>query len=303
MDMLSSNGGLVVRSTVAPVLVALALGCDSAVHPSAPEQPVQKQPTPTDSATAGLHIKLTGDTSWAYVDREFSLAVKATDEHGNLVDADLAQISTSDPSVARLDQSFPWSEIPYPGGPTIKMVMAQFDLAAVGTTVFRARLGDLTDSITVMVHPLPPPTQALVVDSFYVVESHDCPSGCSSVSYWPVMRLHEPTGTSHAAVVAVYFSVPTVNTRLCTGSLLFEPGSFQYVDTKRENYYASDLEMAPLNGQPVPDGPATARVIVSDSQGHLGSIEMTGPILRGPNAPIVPTSQSDALNWLCWGGV
>jgi hypothetical protein len=248
MDMLSSSGVSVARR-IAPVLVALALGCDSAVRPNVPEQPVKKEPPQTDSATTtGLptHIELAGDTSWAYVDREFSLAVKARDEHWNFVDADSAEISTSDPSLARLDQAYPWSERFYPGGPQIKMVLAQFDLAATGTTIFRARL---------------------------------------------------------ATVVAVYFSVPTVNTRLCTGSLFFEPGSFQYVDTKRENYYASDLEMAARNGTPVPDGLATARLIVSDAQGHLGSIETTGPILRGPTAPIVPTSSSETLNWLCWGGV
>jgi hypothetical protein len=282
------------------VLVLLALGCDSAVQPDASDQPVQKAPSPTDTATAGLakHIALTGDTSLAYIDRELSFTVTATDEHGHVVDSDLAEISASELSIAQLQRRLPFSGLSYPGGPTVRGVQADFGLVAVGTTTIRARLGDLTDSITLVVHPFPPPTQALVVDSFYVVESSDCPPGGCSYEYWPVMRLHEPTGANQANLVAVYFSVPTLNTRLCRGSLLFGPGSFQYVDSKRENYYGSDLLMG--SGRPAPDGAAVARLIVSDVQGHLGSIEVTGPILRGADAPSIPTVDSNILSWLCW---
>jgi hypothetical protein len=49
----------------------------------------------------------------------------------------------------------------------------------------------------------------------------------------------------------------------------------------------------------VPDGPAVGRVLVRDSQGKLGLIEVTGPILRGLKDPAVPSTTSNLEVWSC----
>jgi hypothetical protein len=286
--------------------IVVAAACGSA-DPSAllPSVPVQKQPgpsTPTDTAASRVvaKITLTGDTSWAYVGRRVRLHIDATDSSGKLMNSDAADISSSDDAVARLAQSYRYSLIPSFGADTVHILGVDFDLSAIGTTTFRARLGNLTDSLVVQVNPLPLSMQALVVDSFYVVEAHvACSFDCPYLVYWPVMRLREPSGNNYADVVAVDFSVPTLTTGLCKGRLRFANGSSDYVNYIRDYLWSNDLVMVTLDGTPVPDGSALGRLLVRDSQGKLGLVETTGPILRGLKNPAVPSTGSSIEVWSC----
>jgi hypothetical protein len=67
----------------------------------------------------------------------------------------------------------------------------------------------------------------------------------------------------------------------------------------RDYLWSNDLVMVNLDGTPVPDGPAVGRVFVRDSQGKLGVIDVTGPILRGLKNPAVPSTGSSIEVWSC----
>jgi hypothetical protein len=289
------------RGTCAALFASLVLACDAADRSSAPaERPVQKPPIDTAKANPPVMSKLVirTDTSWAYVGRRIGLEVDATDVNGRPMNSDGAEITLTDTSVAQIGSREVYRSI-LSSGDTIRGAFAFLNLAAVGTTTIRARLGDFADSITVTVNPLPPPSSALVVDDFYVVEQHVCESECAYLVYWPIMRLREPTGTSYADAVAIEFTVPTKTTGMCMGPLRFATGASDYVDYVRDYLWSNDLLMVSLNGTPVPDGLATAHVIVRDAHGTVGTVEATGPILRGLANPSLPRTASNLETWYC----
>jgi hypothetical protein len=301
------------RGMFAPLLFLVVCGCDSYSHPAAPaDTPHQAPPdTPTKFVATKLTLQVV-DTSLVYVGRRLELMAEARDSAGNLVDADLAEVTSSNSGVAQFVRQYAYTDI-LSGGKSVRMLDAEFALVGDGATTFRARLGNLTDEVNLSVKVMPSTTRALVVDSFYVVEQPVACAGspCPYLVYWPVLRLREPTGTTYASAVGLEFTLPPLpartdgaqhsitDTGLCRGALRLSPGASDYAYYVQDYLWANDFVMISLDGTPVPNGSAFARVIVQDSQGQLGSIEATGPILRGANTPTVPATNSTLGQWTC----
>jgi hypothetical protein len=129
-----------------------------------------------------------------------------------------------------------------------------------------------------------------VVDSFTVIEYPVCRSAsdCPYLLYAPLLKLREPTSKASAEVIGLEFTVPTKSIGMCVYSLRYGPGESAHVNGIDPYAWNNDFIFASLNGIPLPDGPAFARVLVRDSKGAVGRIEVTGAIQRKVVNPILP---------------
>jgi hypothetical protein len=136
---------------------------------------------------------------------------------------------------------------------------------------------------------------ALVVDSFTVIEYHaDCTWACPFLVYAPLIWVREPTGRSRAVVEAVEFTIPTQHVGCRTPGLSIDPGMTAPLNGIDPYVWANDLIFVSPKGVPVPDGLATARVLVRDERGERGVLEAEAPIRRGVLNPALPP-----LTWSC----
>lgn len=201
-----------------------------------------------------------------------------------------AAIGVSDPAVAVLE------------APANVVARASLRLVGPGQTTVYARSGSAVDSVIFEVFPAPPPTTALVVDSFKVIEHRaTCAWDCPYLLYAPLLWLREPTGSATAEVLGVQFGMPS----LLAGAphqeqgspceAKFGPGQSAQVIRFDPYPWNNDLLFVSLEGIPLPDEPATARVVVRDSNGQLGLLDATGTIRRNVADPDVPFGED--LMW------
>ena len=279
------------------LFVVVAAGCDSTI---ATPTPIVRPsgPSAAPPPTPATRVELGGDTSGAFVGRRLHLEIEAKDQSGNPVSSDIAQISVSNESVASVTDLH---GIPVRTGNSIVTDM-QFTLALTGAgeTTLEIQVGDGTLSMTFDVAPSPPLSHALVVDSFSVAEFRvTCAWNCPYLEYAPLLYLREPTGNTTVEAVAIEVTIPTMTTGLCSGAVYFGPGTSRLASYTYSYTWSNDVFFVSLDGTPVPDGPATARVIVRDAAGTFSRIEATGPIIRSAPGPTVPTPVNPIEEWLC----
>ena len=278
-------------------IAAVATGCGltPVEAPLIPNTPVGP---PNPPSVVGRLI-LTLDTREAFVGLKLRVHVAATSAQGTPTDSWLAQATSSNPQVAALDRA-ELVRVQYPNAAAMNEVFLFFAMVGEGNAVLRVRLGDVTDSVVVNVRPLPLAMNVLAVDSFTVLEYREqCAWDCPYLIYTPLLKLREPTGRTFADVIAVEFSIPTMSTGFCTtGGMHYSSGLAAHVNYIDPYPWFNDMIFASLNGTPVPDGPAKARVIVRDATGNYGLVEATAPIQRmvaKPSFPAVPF----AYSWSC----
>ena len=288
------------RSIQGLVFIAVfAAGCGiGPLESPSPSRPVI--PTVPSTPEVVGRLILTLDTREAFVGLKLRLHVAAMNTLGSPMNSFLAQVTSSNPQVAAFDRS-ELVQMQYPNAAAKSEVFLFISMAGEGNAVLRVRLGDVTDSVMLNVRPLPPALNVLAVDSFTVVEyREECAWACPYLIYVPLLKLREPTGTTFADVIAVEFSVPTMSTGYCTmGGLHFSGGLAAHVNSIDPYPWANDMIFASLNGTPVPDGPARARVIVRDASGNYGLIEATAPIQRMVPKPGFPMSLFGSVPWSC----
>jgi hypothetical protein len=264
------------------------IGDPTVVTPDHPEDPIA---TPS---LGMLHLRV--DTAEAFVGGRRQLVIDAFDTSGLRMDSDHAAVTSSDPAVVSLELRT--SAVRDAQGYTTHQLFPLLSLVAPGTATVRVTLGGTTRTMDLHVAPLPPATSALVVDSFSVVEYRPCDSGCSYLAYAPLLRLREPTGIYQAKVVGVEFSLGSLTTGMCRGSLPYSAGEAAHVNRIDPYLWGNDLIFVRLDGAPLPDGVAKARVIVRDASGAYGLVETSGPVRRMDHDSLPRPSASDAY-WSC----
>lgn len=284
-----------IRGLAFIAIVATGCGLGPVEAPLVPKTPVA--PNPPD--VVGRLI-LTLDTREAFVGLKLRLHVAAMNAQGGRMSSYFAQVISSNPRVAVVDHS-EFVQVQYPNAAPMNEVFQFIAMIGEGSAVLRVRLGDVTDSVVLNVRPLPLALNVLAVDSFTVLEyREECSWNCPYLIYAPLLKLREPTGTTFADVIAVEFSVPTMSTGYCTtGGMHYYSGLASHVNYIDPYPWSNDMIFASLNGTPVPDGLAKARVIVRDATGNYGLMEATAPIQRMVAKPSFPLSAFGSVSWSC----
>ena len=278
------------------LVVGACSGPTEGASPNIPEVPVPAE-------TVG-RLELTFDTRESFAGLSTQMRIRAWSASGTRVSSSLAVVTSWNPSVATVDgvQSV---QVVQPNGQSIGEAVAFLGLRVAGSAVIRVRLGEFTDSTVVTVRPLPLASNALVVDSFTVVEYRATCASCNILGYAPLLKLREPTGVSLVHVVAVEFSIPGMTTGFCTAEgVQFTPGLSAQLNYIDPIYYMNELAFF-TNAAPVPDGMARARVITRDAGGQYGLIEASAPIQRMVSSPTFPASSFQGVSWSCnsrWPG-
>jgi hypothetical protein len=243
-------------------------------------------------------LELSLDTREAFAGLMLRMHIGAYNTSGSRMSSNLAVVTSSNPSVAGI-HGVQTGLVLYPNASFMESI-AFIAMMSEGPAVIRVKLGQFTDSVVLNVRPRPLATNALVVDSFTVIEYYACTS-CNRLTYAPLLKLREPTGTSSVDVIAVEFDVPTMSTGYCTtgGGIRFSGGLSAHVNYIDPEYYNNDMIFSSVSGGPVPDGPASAEVIVRDASGNYGLIEATGSIQRLVSHPTFPPATFVGVPWSC----
>ena len=285
------------RSHCFAIFALIAAGCS--LDPSDGATPLDPV-VPTVPPTVG-RLDVRFDTRETFTELVLRMHISAYDIRGARIDADKVVVTSWNPSVATVEGVTP-IELSLPNGTRVAEAFAFISLRVAGKALITVKLGDVIDSTVLNVRPLPLATNVLAVDSFTVVEYIPCTS-CNLVAYAPLLKLRELTGTSEADVIAVQFSVPGMTTGFCIAdrNLHFTPGYSAHVNYIDPYIWANDMIFAVVNGRPVPDGPANARVVVRDAGGDYGLIEAAGSIQRMVSFPTFPAASFGGVYWSCNG--
>ncbi|MCA0374418.1 MAG: hypothetical protein LCH84_02040 [Gemmatimonadetes bacterium] len=283
-----------VLTACALAVMAGLTGCDRAV----PVAPVHVAPRP---AVARLVIR--GADGEGVVGRSREMWVESLSATGERVETEPVLVASSDPRVAVVrTRDTTW--VPDGSGIAgrfLRMTRATIDEVGPGEALIHANVAGVSAAVAVRVTAVPTRPAALVVDSFYVVETRaPCAAPCATLLYVPVLRVREPTGRTVATIESIEFTIPGRTTGWCIGGqLALLAGQRVEVNGVSMNDGTGGLYFVSDRGVSVADGPARVRALVRDTSGTLGLLDATGPILRQRAPSDVPSPSSPAPPWQC----
>ena len=280
--------------TLGVAIVSLVTAACSLGPVETPQPIIPTVPNPPNVGRVVLHF----DSREAFRGLVARMRVEAFDVQGQRMNSNLAVLTSSNAQVAAPD-GWEVTYVQQPNGSAVAEVSHLIAMLGTGAVTLRVRLGDVTDSVVVNVRPLPLVQNVLAVDSFAVIEFNGC-SGCGTLSYAPLLKLREATGASFADVIGVEFRVPSLTTGYCrTSGMHFSSNLSAHVNYIDPYPYANDMML--WSQSPLPDGVATARVVVRDHTGNYGLIEATAVIQRMVSNPVFPPTPTFAVSWSCTG--
>lgn len=276
---------------------ACATGDDTPLAPRA-AAPFPPPPSAPSNAPTATFLDVRTDTESAFVGMRRRIHLEARTQR-ELLGTDDVFVSIGGTATVELVQTLRFA-MQEPSGRITQHQSPIIKLLTPGTVIVRATLNGIADSVVFVVQSSPPPTMAIAVDSFSVVEYRDpCVGGCGYLVYVPVLKLREPTGAQSVEVVSVEFTIPGASTGMCRGDRSFPPGASLHLNGQFDYLWSNDLIFVSLDGTPFPNGDATAEIIVRDAQGGYGRVFVSGPIHRNVVAPLLPLPVWPDLGWEC----
>jgi hypothetical protein len=228
-------------------------------------------------------MDLSMDTIGLFPGRHRDVLVTVRSGAGRAPSVDEAQFSLSDGAVAGMGRiaSRAWVA---GDSTTVTEIWASLELVRDGTTTVQVSLRGVTKGLTFNVRPDPPVSTAVAVDAFTVIEYAD-------LAYAPLVLLRETSGSAPVDVLWVEFSVPTqtIQGDVCRG---LDAGQAGYLSAIDPYLWNNDYIFVQADGTPLPDGPATARLLIRDALGNYGRVEASTTIQRMVSNPQFPDPDS-----------
>lgn len=226
------------------------------------------------------------------------IQLDARDDQHHHVSTSAATVVVSDPGIIKLDSTYLFSLEETSIGRTTSQKMFIFHALAPGQVTITFSLDTNVSSVVLTVLSETDVSNALVVESFEVIEYQDvCAWACPYLIYAPLLKLREPSGRASATVVGVEFTVSGQRTAFCRGEDAFRPGISAHVNGIDPYTWSNDLIIASLNGTPLPSDDAQARLVVRDARGNCGVLNVSGKIRRMVVNPVLPPPLGTA--WWC----
>jgi len=281
-------------------LVACLVACESPSRVVGTQSYQTSQNSPGGVLPERPVFRLDGytDTAGLVVGAARMLVVEGYDDQGNHVSTDQAAVSSSNSAVVQVAEARVVS-MTDARGRTWKELYQVLHFVGPGTAEVAITLDSRSDNIQVSVGGTPTSKAALVVDSFTVVEYRvQCAGGgwCPYLLYAPLLKLREPTGTTTVEIVSVEFTLGSLTTGVCRGSVFYAPGSAAFVDGIDEYPWANDLIFASVDGAGLP-GDATAHVVMRDVLGNYSQLTATTTVQRMVSNPEFPPPRG--TGWMC----
>lgn len=241
-----------------------------------------------DVAPVTLRLHLSADTSAAFTGVPMLVAAAVTDAFGNATVPPSWSASVSSDGVGTGIASV--DTVPHLSSASLVLRLGN---PGAATVVVRA--GDATDTLVFQVKPLPPPSTAMVADSFTVIQD-----GLANYinDYVPLLKLRETSGRAWTEVVALKVTYPLGYTRACRGRVRFLKDQAGHVNAVRLRAIDAPMTLSILDDT-LPDGAVEAQAIVRDATGAYGLVTATGVLQRNVVAPHYPPGVDPAAQWNC----
>lgn len=277
-------------SILIAAIIWLTASCQfqgSDVPPTAPIPPSTAPPVAAPTAA----LKLVMDSARLFVDAETRVYVEAFDDKGNRVQSARTVLATSDSSIILVSPS-ELTIVTDSNRREIPTLTGRLTMLREGSAVLRATLDGFQDSLLINVGPMPT-AFGLVVASFEIIEFRgDCFFPCSFLSYAPLLKLREPTGTAPVTLTGFQIEVGYLSTGWCSlayPGLPFEPGVAAHLNRVYPDG-VGDLVFSQVDNVPVPDWPVRATLMVRDAAGSTDTVVAMGRIVRNVTRPEFPTA-------------
>lgn len=282
-----------------PVLSVL-LGCLVAACSPTDEtlEPASKAPT-TNASDHVATLSLDRSVDASFVGGSDRVHVDARGVSGRPVGSAGVTVTSSDPSVAVVSAV---TELPIVGtnGERRNDAFVELLFVGPGTAVLRATLDGIESRLVVRVQAVPGPAASATIERFELIEHRDrCAWACPYLVYTPVVELRTAAGGGPVTVVGLEVTIPGATTGLCSGNFPTVPGASRQLVGVDPYLWSNDIQFVRLDGTPVPDGPATVRVIVREGTAAYGTLTASTIIRRMVTNPVFPPPSPPTEYWTC----
>jgi hypothetical protein len=287
------------RAYWAVLLGCMVSACSSTEGTLEPATRTTGKPPSSNASDRVATLSMYRSEDASFVGGSVRLHVEARDASGRPVGSAGVTVSSSDPSVAVVSAV---TELTIVGvdGERRNDAFIEMLFVGPGTAVLRAALNGRESRLAIQVQALPRLATGATIERFELIEHRDqCAWACPYLVYTPVVEVRTVVGSAPVTIVGLEVTIPGATTGLCSGNFPTVPGTARHLIGVDPYLWSNDVQFVRLDGTPVPDGPATVRVIVREGADSYGMLTASATIRRMVSNPIFPPPSPPTEYWTC----